>query len=397
MLKEAGHEVTVLSTKKAIGHTWNGILHLPGGNRDYAVEGMLNWPSRFDIDVIVTLFDIWPLPEDIGSQLNMMGVKWIPMAPIDHDPMPQKVLKRLLHAPYCIAMSRFAERQMKDRGLDPVYIPHGVDTEIFKPGEGRKNRVTGTDENVFLVGNIATNLEPLDRKGFWPTIEAFGKFHAKHPDSVLYCHTNPTRTGGGLDISGMAEMCGFQIHTPDPWYFAAGVPDGLMAQFYNSFDVYMMLTRGEGFGVPLIEAQACGKPVIVTDFTAPSDLVGAGWKIPIAGKRMTTLNSYWAEPDVEAAVDALEEAYDLWKSGKIRERFEGDAVEFAKQFDFAIIRDRHLLPFFERVENEIKEEKARDERARQKASQQQRQISRVHDRQLGKKNSKRSKRRRKKR
>ena len=158
-----------------------------------------------------------------------------------------------------------------------------------------------------------------------------------------------------------AEECGFSIFSPDLWIMAAGIPDHMMNNIYNSFDVYMMLSRGEGFGVPVIEAQAAGTPVITTNFTALRDLVGSGWKIPIAGKRMSPLVTYWAEPDVEKAVEALEEAYSLWKKDELVVEYKDKAVAFAKEnFEFEKIRTEYLLPFFEKVENEIKAEKSNE-------------------------------------
>ena len=52
-----------------------------------------------------------------------------------------------------------------------------------------------------------------------------------------------------------------------------------MADVYSSLDVLLNPAMGEGFGLPVLEAQACGVPAIVTDFTAMSEVCGAGWKV----------------------------------------------------------------------------------------------------------------------
>jgi glycosyltransferase involved in cell wall biosynthesis len=157
------------------------------------------------------------------------------------------------------------------------------------------------------------------------------------------------------------------------WTLTAGLPDLKMVELYNSFDVMMLLTRGEGFCVPLIESQACGVPVITTDFTAPSDLVGAGWKVPSIGTRYTPMNSFWAEPDIEAGVRALEECYALWKAKKLKEELAVKARAFAKQYDFDVVYKDHMQPFLERVEDELREKREAaeaqgDGRVRQEAA-----------------------------
>ncbi|KKN62891.1 hypothetical protein LCGC14_0507440 [marine sediment metagenome] len=360
------HDIAVVMTTINLGIEWEGILHLPGGKEPFSIEGVLEWTRRLKADIVFTLFDVWPLPENMGELINRMGAKWAPIAPIDHDPIPQDVLKRLIHADYPIAMSRFAEREMKRVGLEPIYIPHGVETNVFKPVQPDKSMFAA--EDMFMVGIVATNLEPMDRKGWKPALDAFGKFYQKHPNSRLYAHCEPSRADSGYDLAAIASEYGFKVYTPDMWQLVGnGIPSTRMAQIYSTFDVLLMLTRGEGFGVPLIEAQACGTPVIVTDFTACSDLVGAGWKIPITGKRWTPMSSWWAEPDVDAAVEALEEAYDLWEKGELEKKFKIKARAFAKAYDFDVVYQMYMAPFLERVDGEIKAEKS-DERSGQAPS-----------------------------
>lgn len=348
-----GHEVAIVTTTASMGMMWQGLIHLPGGEGKCAVDGAREWAKRLEADLVVTLFDIWPFPLDFGTVLENLGAPWAAYAPIDHDPCPKAVAERLRSSKYQLAMSPYTVREMTRLGHKPHYIPHGVDTQIYTPQPQHKELFDA--RNKFVVGIVASNVEPLDRKGWKPTIDAFGKFFQNHPDSRLYAHTALTRSEGGLDLVGMAEEYGVRIWAPDMWQMMSGaINETKMAELYSSFDVLMMLTRGEGFGVPLIEAQACGTPVIVTDFTAPSDLVGAGWKIPIVGKRFTPMNSWWAEPDVDAAVEALEEAYELWKAGKLRTEMRDKARAFAGEFDFNLVVEKHWIPFLEEVEGKPK-------------------------------------------
>jgi glycosyltransferase involved in cell wall biosynthesis len=96
-----------------------------------------------------------------------------------------------------------------------------------------------------------------------------------------------------------------------------------MAAIYSALDVLLATSGGEGFGLPVIEAQACGAPVIVTNCTAQPELVGAKWspghpeprRDPsgwvVAGRPHWTPShaSWFAKPDIGQIGLALEDAY----------------------------------------------------------------------------------------
>ena len=401
-LMDLGHQVVVITTTASVGMVWEGIVHVPGGPEHPALAGMVEWPKRLPIDMMVTLIDAWVIPEQYLIDLKMAGVKWCPYVPVDHDPIPLDVESKLRHGAYNLAMSPFALREFKRVDVpNPRYLPHGVDTKIFTPRPKHKEMFQA--RGMFLAGMIASNVEPIGRKNFNYAFDAWGKFSKKHDDVRLYVHCDTTRGSGGLDLLGMAEQRGFMPFSPDMWQLQANLPPEKMAEIYSTLDVLLMPSGGEGFGIPLIEAQACGTPVITTDFTAMSDLVGAGWKIPVAGKIHTPMNSYWAIPDVDAIVDALEEAYDLWKGEKLRKTMKDRAVEFASDFDFDIITEKYLIPLLEEIEygeadapkSNKEKDTASDERSGQEASID---VSDggVHNSELRKTPNKRSRSRRKK-
>ncbi len=387
-----GHNVVVITTTATMGVVWEGIVHVPGGPEHPATGGMVEWPKRLPIDLMITLIDAWVIPEETIQELKSMGVKWCPLSPVDHDPIPPDVASKLRYADYTLAMSPFALREFERVGLpNPRYLPHGVDTKIYYPRPQHKEMFQARGK--FVAGMVASNIEPIDRKGWEYAFDAWGRFNKNHDDVRLYIHCDPTRATGGLDLTQMAEIRGFMPYSPDMWQLQSNLPAEKMAEIYSTIDVLLMPSGGEGFGVPLIESQACGTPVITTDFTAPADLVGAGWLIPAVGRRHTPMNSYWAIPDVDAIVDALEEAYDLWKAGDLRKEMRDKAVEFASDFDFDVITEKYLIPLLEEIENGEAEKS--DERDRQETGDDVSDTG-VHDSEFRKKTNKRSRSRRQK-
>lgn len=111
----------------------------------------------------------------------------------------------------------------------------------------------------------------------------------------------------------LAEACGVEAvtHFAPEYVVAMGLPDAGMAEYYSALDVLVAPSFGEGFGVPILEAQACGRPVIVGGWTAMAELCFAGTQIPIrdAEPYWTPLGSWQYVPRVGAITAALEEVY----------------------------------------------------------------------------------------
>ena len=132
---------------------------------------------------------------------------------------------------------------------------------------------------------------------------------------MLYLHTNMRGDWSqGEDLPTMIES----LEIPKEQVLIANqyrvnfapAPAKMMAALYNTFDVFLNPAMGEGFGLPIMEAQACGVPAIVTDFSAMKEVCGAGWKVP-ADAYWTGQKSWQAMPRVEEIVKALEECYGL--------------------------------------------------------------------------------------
>ena len=102
---------------------------------------------------------------------------------------------------------------------------------------------------------------------------------------------------------------------PEIEYLSGEWPSEDVAALFRSCDVLVHPYRGEGFGLPMLEAMACGLPVIATDYGAGLDFCDetTGWLVPAhlqavspeEGDERSTIGYWLAEPDRSALVAAL--------------------------------------------------------------------------------------------
>jgi glycosyltransferase involved in cell wall biosynthesis len=346
-LREAGHDVAVSSYYGLNGGVleWDGVTVYPGvypGALDPYGNQLLtaHAKARFGAlsgGLILTLRDVWML--DPAALAEAAAACW---APVDHDPVPPGIVdffERSGAAP--IAMSRFGERQLRDAGLAAGYAPHAVDTRVFRPHERALARqTTGLPEGAFVVGMVGVNkglFRGLARKGFPQALEAFARFRARHDDALLYLHTDPRGVADGMNLPPLAEAHGIpgdSVRYADAYRYRLGYPTEFMSSLFAAMDVLLNPSYSEGFGIPIVEAQACGTPVIVTDWTAMSELTGAGWRV--GGTRWwTEQSSFWLLPSVDELEAALEAAYT--EASGMRDA----AREFAERYDTRRVFDEH--------------------------------------------------------
>jgi alpha-1,3-rhamnosyl/mannosyltransferase len=74
----------------------------------------------------------------------------------------------------------------------------------------------------------------------------------------------------------LAQALGFSDHV----HFLNDVPEADLPALYHSADAFMLLSYYEGFGFPVLEAMACGAPVVVSNVTSLPEVAGkAGLKV----------------------------------------------------------------------------------------------------------------------
>lgn len=350
-LQKLGHEVVIMATfglngmPLQLGET----RILPGGRDAYGNDVLALDAQREKVDIVITLLDAWIFHPSVTRQF-----RWCPWLPVDHEPLPPRVAQALGPAYQPIVYSHFGERMLQEAGFKPLYVPHGVDTQVFKPMDRAEARARfNIPDDVFVVGMVAANKGFPSRKAFDQNIRAFARLYEKHNDARLYLHTDFDGKVGGEEIAPIVEMAGLPpqvILKPDSYEYDRGlIPSERLAVAYAAMDVLTNATRGEGFGIPIIEAQACGTPVIVTGATAMPELCRAGWVVEVGeDDKHYSQESYQFVPPPSGIFERLEAAYQLADADRAALRDKARAAMVA-DYDADTVTERHWGPVLEQI------------------------------------------------
>lgn len=340
--------------------SWEGIEVLPTGFHPYSVDVLVAHhkyaqETQGRPTALVTLFDCWVYKNSKVDDIPVIA-SWVP---IDHMPTPTDVLDWCAKPNVLpIAMAKFGSKMLDTAGIEHMYAPHAVDTTVFRPGatiDGTTGRqLLNIPDDAFVVGIVAANkgVAPL-RKGWGENLLALARFMADHPDVYVYLHTEKRGAQGGIDLVRLADACGIptdRLVWTDQWAYYAGLDAEVLAVLMGAMDVHLLASRGEGFGVPVLEAAACGVPSIVSNFTAQPELVeGYGWCAAVQPYWDAPQSSWFATPLVHSIVEQLEDAYASARDPQRRNA----ARDFALNYDTKRVFDKHWVPILDEIDRRM--------------------------------------------
>lgn len=267
-----------------------------------------------DAEVLITLMDLFVLDKKVYSKLPVPWMAWVPIDSDGIGPPTRNVLKIV---DYPVAMSNFGAEQMKAQGVEPAaVIYHAVDTDTFyrfdPEGRHAARAEFGLPQDAYIVGMVMANKG--DRKQYPMQLRAIRQWMDNHEDRDIrvYMHTDPTSQMQGWDMKMLVEEMGLKgkVHTTNQ-YLATCVPLGqdVMAKLYNCFDVLMNVSAGEGFGIPIIEAQSCGVPVITQAVTAMPEITVNGYAVAPVSTGLASHYGWQFSPSIPDMVHKLESVY----------------------------------------------------------------------------------------
>lgn len=239
-------------------------------------------------------------------------------------------------------------------------IHHGSDTKKFFPFSKRiisilKKEIFNIDPNSYLIINVNRNTA---RKQMTQTLLCFKEFRKKHPDTYLYLHANPFDRG--IDLIQCMNELGFELNKevfmPPNYSSAHGVSDEILNQLYNCGDMFLTNHLGEGWGLTVTEAMACGLPVVAPNNSSMPEIIGndRGYLYPCKEKIYIDTSGYRPMGLISDILIKMEEVYQAgWKHNNPRVI---KARKWVEKNDWQLINQK-WLSIFETASIEQKQEK----------------------------------------
>jgi glycosyltransferase involved in cell wall biosynthesis len=263
---------------------------------------------KFRPDVVWDFRDWWMLEAQERSPFRRF-YKWAIMPTVDSAPQNEQWISTFINADAVLTYSDWGRSVLEKEGGGLIktmgVASPGADTETFCPMDKAEIRKKfGIEPDIFLVGTVMRN-QP--RKLYPELFRAFAEFLKAAPAEMasktyLYLHTSYPDQGWSIpllikkyglsrkvlmtykcrncaavfpsfyqDARGVCHSCGMSAAVPPN--VRLGVDRETVAKIINFFDVYVQYSNSEGFGMPMVEAAACGIPVFATDYSAMSDVV----------------------------------------------------------------------------------------------------------------------------
>lgn len=317
---------------------------------------------NFKPDIVLSYRDPW-MDSYISASPLRDYFHWVWMPTVDSSPQKREWLEVFKTCDALFAYSEFGEKTLLEESKGTLNVvgcaSPALDANLYKPVVSKHDhRIKfGLPPDINIVGTVMRN---QSRKLFLELMKSFRTFLDNAPKELgdktfLYLHTSyPEKVGwdiaegimdNGLEhnvlVTYVCRHCNnfFVSNFQDAItrckkcnnngaimpnvQLGLSIPD--LIQIYNLFDLYVQYAICEGFGMPQVEAAACGVPVASTDYSAMSDVVRFANGYPIRVQKMFREMATGAErayPDNDHLAEIILSHLSLSESERARKGFE---------------------------------------------------------------------------
>jgi len=356
-LARRGHDVKVLAfTYKGEEHEFPFSV-IPVDNPQEIVASLHNLVYVWKPDVIVVALDI-PFQERFIQHFAQYNIPYIAITPLESDPLTMSWAMTLMQARKTFFISEFGAEEARKVGIEADHLQIGVDTESWRmpsPEERKMIRKSlfGIENDTFIILTVADNQE---RKNLSAAMKIISRFKKEITEDFRYVLVTRQNLQIGWKLTDMATQLDIFDRTI---IFDRMRQDGIsfkeLWSMYAAADCFLLTSKGEGAGLPVLEAMSVGVPVVATDTGAITEHIerGGGWLIEpeyVHEDPYGNENRYYA--GIESGLNGLECVYnDLDVDGTIR-----SAREYVESRTWDIPSDQLSNAINEVVSEQTKQE-----------------------------------------
>ena len=217
-----------------------------------------------------------------------------------------------------ITPSYFSQNGLVASGATPKsisVIPHGFDPQTFYPLKNNKRKEIRKKfgwKNKFVFLSVGAM---YPHKGTFSLLKSFARMALKHPDIILVLKGNDSIYSSLQSLKNITNKLSSQeLHLIQSriTYIGKTVTAEKMAHFYQAADILLAPYHAEGFNLPVIEAAACGLPVICSKNGPTDETTIDAFALKIPSKKVASQvkgwGGYWLIPDQEVLIAQMGKA-----------------------------------------------------------------------------------------
>ena len=287
----------------------------------------------FKPDVVIDVRDYWMTAYQRYSPLRKF-FHWILMPTVDSYPQQEEWIDTFLDADAIFTYSDWGADMLRKQSSGKINIidtaSPGIDPTIFKI----KDKATikdkfGIDKKSIIIGSVMRNQKrKLIPELLFTLRQTLDKLYSQNLDNLadnlyLYLHTSYPDMGWDLPellkqyqvtnkvlfsyickncknvtcskFQGVQKVCQKCLAKACSMTSVTdGADQNILSDIYNMFDMYVQYAICEGFGMPQVEAGACGVPIATVNYSAMSDIIKNLGAYPIR------IGSYFTELETKA-------------------------------------------------------------------------------------------------
>jgi len=266
-----GYEIRVAGLMYRGEEHWYPFSVIPCSSLQEGVGALQNLVKLWNPDVVLVAMDL-PVQKKIYEQVSGLGRKYIAITPLENPPLCMEWAMPLFQMDKVFFISQMGADDAERIGLRNVeHLQVGIDSDEWRPPlpEERERIRTGLDisQDAFVVLTVADNQE---RKNLWAALESISRLKKETDRPIRYILVTRVENPYGWRLKDLIHELDIR---KEVMLYERGMDQKSLWGLYAASDVYLQPSKAEGLGLPVMDAMACGVPVVATDTGALTELL----------------------------------------------------------------------------------------------------------------------------